>query len=171
MKYIFHAIFRLWNPQILHGHIVLRFSHGFYWNFVILKVCDVVGNLQIGDIIIITLDHKHKYLSNIELDHKSICLILSRQCLLRNPNIYLFGNFMEVNKITYVKKGDGDYWFVNLIRMVEKLVKNILQYYYFHKLLWWSLFCNKLGDLTSVWKYRSYKVDCLVGDYSAFKDK
>ncbi len=57
---------------------------------------------------------------------------------------------MEVNKITYVKKGDGDYWFVNLIRMVEKLVKNILQYYYFHKLLWWSLFCNKLGDLTSV---------------------
>jgi hypothetical protein len=39
---------------------------------------------------------------------------------------------------------------------------------YFHKLLKWSLFWNKLGDSTSVWKYWSYKVDCLVGDYSAF---
>jgi hypothetical protein len=90
-----------------------------------LKVCDVVGNFQIRDIITITLGHKHKYLLNNQLDHKSICLTLSHQWLLRNLNIYIFGNFMEVNKITYVKKGDGDYWFVNLVRMVAKLVKNL----------------------------------------------
>ncbi len=109
----------------MHEHIDLRFSHGFYWNFVILEVCDVVGNFWIGDIITIVLDHKHNYLSDNELDHKNICLTLFHQCLLKNLNIYLFGNFMEVSKITYVKKGDGDYWFVNLVRMVAKLVRNI----------------------------------------------
>jgi hypothetical protein len=88
-----------------------------FYNFHInsIEFCDVVGNFRIGDIIIIALDHKHMYLLDNELDHKSICLTLSHQCLLRNPNIYLFGNFMEVNKITYVKKGDGDYCFVNLV--------------------------------------------------------
>jgi hypothetical protein len=32
---------------------------------------------------------------------------------------------MEANKITYVKKHDGDYWFVNLIKLV-KYVCNII---------------------------------------------
>jgi hypothetical protein len=54
----------------------------------------------------------------------------------KEPYIYLFGNFMEANKITYVKKGDGDYWFVNLVQMVAKLVKNMFErLLYFHKLL------------------------------------
>jgi hypothetical protein len=37
---IFCAIFTLWSPRILHKHIVLWFSHWFYWNLVILQVCD-----------------------------------------------------------------------------------------------------------------------------------
>jgi len=50
--------------------------------------------------------------------------------------IYLFGNFMEANKILYVKKGDGGYWFVNLVHMVTKLVRNMFAILlYFHKLL------------------------------------
>ncbi len=54
----------------------------------------------------------------------------------KEPYIYLFGNFMEANKITYVKKGDGDYWFVNLVHMVAKLVRNMSAILlYFHKLL------------------------------------
>jgi hypothetical protein len=106
---------------------------------VILEVCDVVDNFCIGDIITIPLDHKNIYLT------------LFHQCFLRNPNIYPFGNFMEVNKITYVKKGDGDYWFVNLVCMVAKLVRNMFAILlYFHKLFSWSLFWNKLGDLASV---------------------
>ncbi len=47
----------------------------------VLKVCDVVGNFQIGDIIIIASNHKHKCWSDNELDHKSICLTLFYQCL------------------------------------------------------------------------------------------
>jgi hypothetical protein len=103
---------------------------------VILEVCDVVGNFWIKDLITIALDHKHKYLLHNELDHKNICFTLFHQCLLRNPNIYPCGNFMQANKVTYVKKGDGDYWFVNLVHMVAKLVRNMFAILlYFHKLL------------------------------------
>ncbi len=75
----------------------------------ILKVCDLVSNFQIGDIIPIALDHKHKYLSDNELDHKKHLLNFISSMSFKEPYIYLFGNFMEADKITYVKKGDGDY--------------------------------------------------------------
>jgi hypothetical protein len=38
--YIFHAIFTLWSPWMLHKHIILWFLHGFYCKFVVYVGCN-----------------------------------------------------------------------------------------------------------------------------------
>jgi len=80
-------------------------------------------NHRFGDIITIALGHKHKYLLDMELDYKSIRLTLHHQYPIEEPYISLFSDFMQANKIAYVRRGDGDCWFVDPVSREAKLVK------------------------------------------------
>jgi hypothetical protein len=45
-KNVKNAIFTIWSTWILHKRIVLQFSHGFYWKFVILQICDKTFKIE-----------------------------------------------------------------------------------------------------------------------------
>ncbi|CAM6028860.1 unnamed protein product [Sphagnum balticum] len=83
-----------------------------------IQLVKLVGDIEIGEIIIIAKDKELDYAFYRDLSNKSIRLDLPHQ-----ECIYLNGDFMEANKIAYVRKGDGDCWFVDPICRAAKLVR------------------------------------------------
>jgi hypothetical protein len=71
-----------------------------------------------GNRIPINPDCEHNYLCDRYLKTKAICLYLSPgRC------IFLYNDFIDKNMIAYVRKGDGDHWFVDPIPRGAKLVR------------------------------------------------
>jgi len=90
---------------------------------VVIQLAELIAGIQIGEIITIAPDCEHNYPCNRYLDDKSIRLDLSPQHSVDCPCIHLNGDFMDANKIAYVRKGDGDRWFVDPICRGAKLVR------------------------------------------------
>jgi hypothetical protein len=90
---------------------------------VAIRLAELIAGIQIGEIITIAPDCEHNYPCNRYLEDKSIRLDLPPQHSVDCPCIHLNGDFMDANKIAYVRKGDGDRWFVDPIRRGAKLVR------------------------------------------------
>ncbi len=88
-----------------------------------IQLVELVAHKKIGGIITIAPDHEYKYPCNHNLDQKNIRLCLPHQHPINQSFIYLSSDFIDVNKITYVKKGDGDCWFVDPVHKATKLVR------------------------------------------------
>jgi hypothetical protein len=90
---------------------------------VVIRLAKLIAGIQIGEIITIAPDCEHNYPCDRYLDDKSIRLDLPSQHSVDRPCIHLNSDFMDANKIAYVRKGDGDRWFVDPICRGAKLVK------------------------------------------------
>ncbi|CAK9200765.1 unnamed protein product [Sphagnum troendelagicum] len=88
-----------------------------------IQLVELVDTIQIGEIITVRRDSEHNYPCNRYLEDKSIRLDLPSQHSVDRSCIYLNGDFMETNKIAYVRKGAGDRWFVDPIPRGAKLVR------------------------------------------------
>ncbi|CAM6050603.1 unnamed protein product [Sphagnum compactum] len=88
-----------------------------------IQLAEIFAGIQIGEIIAIALDCEHNYPCNRYLEDRSIRLDLTPQHRVDRPCIHLNGDFMDANKIAYVRKGYGDHWFVDPIRRGAKLVR------------------------------------------------
>jgi hypothetical protein len=88
-----------------------------------IQLTELIAGVRIGKIIIIAADCEHNYPCNRYLDDNSIRLDLPSQHPVDRLCIHLNGDFMDANKIAYVRKGDGDRWFVDPIRRGAKLVR------------------------------------------------
>jgi len=88
-----------------------------------IQLAELIGPIQIGKIITIRRDSEHNYPCNRYLENKSIRLDLPSQHSVDRSCIYLNGDFMDANKIAYVRKGAGDRWFVDPIPRGAKLVR------------------------------------------------
>jgi len=88
-----------------------------------IQLAKLVVDIQIGEIITIAPDHEHNYPCNRYLNDKSIHLDLALQYPINSPCIFLNGDFIDANKIAYVRKGDGNCWFVDPVHRPAKLVR------------------------------------------------
>jgi hypothetical protein len=91
------------------------------WKSIQLTKLD--GDIQIGDTITIAPDQEYKYACHSEMGDKTIRLRLPHENPIRKPFVYLNADFMQRNKIAYVRKGAHDCWFVDPIRRGVKLVR------------------------------------------------
>jgi hypothetical protein len=93
-----------------------------------IQLAELIAGIQIGEIITIAPDGEKSYPCNRYLDDKSIRLDLPTQHPVDRPCIHLNGDFMDANQIAYVRKGNGDRWFVDPIcrgaKLVTKHVRN-----------------------------------------------
>jgi len=90
---------------------------------VAIQLTELIAGIHIGEIITIALDCEHNYPCNHYLEDKAICLDLPPQHSVDRPCIHLNGDFMDANKIAYVRKGDGDRWFCRPYTHRAKLVR------------------------------------------------
>jgi len=93
---------------------------------VAIQLTELIAGIQIGEIITIPLDCEHNYPCDRYLDDKSIRLDLSPEHSVDRSCIHLNGDFMDANKIAYVRKGRDDRWFVDPVRRGAKLVRKLV---------------------------------------------
>ncbi|CAM6028855.1 unnamed protein product [Sphagnum balticum] len=88
-----------------------------------IRLTKLVVDAQIGETITIPPDHEHNYACDSKLIDNVIRLDLPHQHPSNQPCIHLDGNFIDANKIAYVRMGDGDRWFVDPVHRATKLVR------------------------------------------------
>jgi hypothetical protein len=86
-----------------------------------IQLAELLVDTPVREIITMAPNCEHNYPYNRYLENTSIRLDLPSQHGV--DRIYLYGDFMDANKIAYVRKGAGDRWFVDPICRGAKLVR------------------------------------------------
>jgi hypothetical protein len=115
-----------------------------------IQLAELIAGIQIGIIITIALDCEHNYPCNPCLEGKSIRLDLPPQNHVDRPCIHLNGDFMDANKIAYVRKGDVDRWFVDPIHRGAKLVRKRVRNSTFSQIAVVEFVLERIGETRQV---------------------
>jgi len=108
-----HVIFTFGNPQILQEHIVLWFSRGFYWNFVVLEICSDYHRYNL-------LACHTRFIFGLNYLEKTISSIKSQ--IIVKPTSSPFNNYnmLRVNFFTYdTRKIEFIKFWVNLALTIK----------------------------------------------------
>jgi hypothetical protein len=88
-----------------------------------IQLTELISGIQLEETISIAPDEERNYKCDRDFHDRRICLDLPLQYPINRPRIFLHGDFIDANKIAYVRKGDGNRWFVDPVHRAAKLVR------------------------------------------------